>query len=347
MSTVESPSGAPSEIEAAQRVMQIALGYIPAAALHVATRLDIAERLSAGPRTIADLASEAGVQPDGLYRVLRALASLGVFAETAPRTFALTPSAGFLRKGPGSLGDGLDFIADTLHFQVYGEMLHSVRSGQPAGEKVVGMPLFEWMKSHAEWAASFNNAMTAFSATVMPSVLKVYDFSGINVLVDIAGGHGQVLTSVLREYPSMRGVLFDLDHVIAGAGPLLAASGTQDRVRTETGDFFKSVPAGGDAYIMKHIIHDWDDERAGAILSAIRKALDGKADGRVILLEAVVATGNVPDLGKLIDLEMMMLPGGRERTQEEFAALFARSGFALSKIVPTESMLSVIEARPS
>ena len=341
----QSTSTVPPEVPAGKLVFQVASGYMASAALQVAMRLDIAARLSNGPRPVADLAREAGVQTDGLYRVLRALAGLGIFAESSPRTFALTPAAELLRKGPGSLGDGIEFITDPLHFETYAEALHSVQTGQPAAEKVVGMPLFEYLAKTPQWSTSFNNAMTAFSANVMPAVLKAYDFSGIGTLVDVAGGHGHVLTSVLRDYPQMRGVLFDLEHVIAGSGPLLAASGVQNRVRAESGDFFKAVPAGGDAYIMKHIIHDWDDERAAAILSNIRKALDGKPQGRVILLEAVLAAGNAPDFAKLLDLEMMLFPGGRERTAEEFGALFNRAGFTLTKVVPTESMLSVVEAR--
>ena len=341
----QSTSTVPPKVPAGQLVFQVASGYMASAALQVATRLDIAARLSNGPRPVADLAREAGVQTDGLYRVLRALAGLGIFAESAPRTFALTPAAELLRRGPGSLGDGIEFITDPLHFETYAEALHSVQTGQPAAEKVVGMPLFEYLAKTPQWSTSFNNAMTAFSANVMPAVLKAYDFSGIGTLVDVAGGHGHVLTSVLRDYPQMRGVLFDLEHVTAGSGPLLAASGVQNRVRAESGDFFKAVPAGGDAYIMKHIIHDWDDGRAAAILSNIRKALDGKPQGRVILLEAVLAAGNAPDFAKLLDLEMMLFPGGRERTAEEFGALFNRAGFTLTKVVPTESMLSVVEAR--
>ena len=346
MSTVESPSTAPPEAAAAQLLFQVASGYMASAALQVAMRLDIAERLVDGPKAVDELAASAGVLSDFLYRVLRALSSLGIFAETSPRTFALTPAAQLLRKGPGLLGDGIEFITDPLHFQAYGEMLHSVQTGQPAGEKVVGMPLFQYLAKHPEWSASFNNAMTAFSANVMPAVLKAYDFSGIDVLVDVAGGHGHVLTSVLRAYPAMRGVLSDVDHVIAGAGPLLAAAGVGDRCRTETIDFFKAVPAGGDAYIMKHIIHDWDDDRAVTILSNIRTALGASKTGRLLLLEAVIAAGDVADFGKLLDLEMMLMPGGRERTADEFAALFKRAGFALTRVVPTESMLSVIEGRP-
>jgi hypothetical protein len=313
----------------------------------VAVKLSITERLAGGPRSVADLARDAGVGEDGLYRVLRALASVGIFTEQAPRTFALTPAAAFMRKGPGELGDGIEFISDPLHLRAYAEMLHSVRTGSPAAEKVVGMPMFEYLATDAEESASFNNAMTAFSANVMPAVLKAYDFSGIEVLVDVAGGHGQVLTSVLREYPAMRGVLCDLEHVVAGAGPLIEAAGVRDRCRTETCDFFTSVPGGGDAYIMKHIIHDWDDQRAAVILTNIRTALGGRRDGRVILLDAVVPGGNEPHLSKLLDLEMMLMPGGRERTAEEFSALFRRAGFVLTRIVPTESMLSVVEARPA
>jgi hypothetical protein len=154
-----------------------------------------------------------------------------------------------------------------------------------------------------------------------------------------------VLTSILRQYPGMRGVLFDLPHVIAGSEPVIEAAGVKDRCITSSGDFFKEVPSGGDAYIMKHIIHDWDDARATAILRNIRRELDGKPQGKVILLETVLQPGSQPDIGKLIDLEMLMMPGGRERTEAEFAALFAGAGFELARVVPTRSPLSVVEAR--
>jgi hypothetical protein len=347
MSTVDTSTPAPPDQAAAELLFRAATGYMISAALHVATRLDIAEQLEAGPSHVRALAARAGVREDGLYRVMRALASVGIFAEQEPRTFALTPAAALMRKGPGQLGDGIDFICDTLHLQAYGEMLHTVRTGVPSGEKVVGMPLFDYLARHPEYSSSFNNAMTAFSASVMPAVLQVYDFTGIDVLVDVAGGHGHVLTSVLRAYPAMTGVLFDLEHVIAGAAPLIEAAGVTARCRTASGDFFSAVPAGGDAYIMKHIIHDWEDDKAVAILSNIRTALGRTAGGRVILLEAVVPAGNEPGLSKLIDLEMMLMPGGRERTADEFSALFSRAGLRLSRIVPTESMLSVVEARPA
>ena len=333
------------EAAAVQLLNQAALGYVVSAALHVALELGIADRLGRGPRSTADLAKEAGVHEDGLYRVLRALASAGIFEEEDSRTFALNAPASMLKRGPASLHDLGLWMTDPFHFRVYAEMLHSVKTRQPAVEKVTGMPVFEYFSREPRLSAVFNNAMTSWSAPTIAAALKAYDFSGVQRLVDVAGGHGHVLTSVLQQYPAMRGVLFDLEHVIAGAGSLIEASGVGDRVETAVGDFFEAVPPGGDAYIMKNIIHDWDDNRALPILRNIWKAFEGRRDGRVILLEAVIPPGNQPDFGKLIDLEMLLMPGGRERTAEEFASLFERAGFELTRIVPTESPLSVIEAR--
>lgn len=338
------PAGG-SDGAAVQLLNRVALGYILSAALNAALELEIADRLADGPRSSADLATDARVSEDGLYRVLRALASVGIFEERQHRTFALNLPAKLMQQGPASLRDLGLWMTDPFHFHVYSEMLHSIRTGQPAVEKVTGMPVFEYFARETRLSAVFNNAMTSWSVPTVAAALKAYDFSGIRMLVDVAGGHGHVLTSVLRQYPAMRGVLFDLEHVIAGAAPLIAAAGVRDRVETLSGDFFKAAPPGGDAYIMKNIIHDWDDDRAIAILKNIRTAFADRRDGRVILLEAVIPPGNQPDFGKLIDLEMMLMPGGRERTADEFASLFNRAGFELARIVPTESPLSVIEAR--
>jgi O-methyltransferase len=250
-----------------------------------------------------------------------------------------------LRKGDTTLRNVLYFLTDDIHFRTYGAMLHSVQTGQPTVEKIVGGPVFEYLARDPAFAERFNNGMTSMSAGAIAAALQAYDFAGIEVLVDVAGGHGMVLTSILKDYPTMRGVLFDVDHVIAGAAPLIERAGVADRCRTVSGDFFQAVPPGGDAYIMKHIIHDWDDDRALIILKNIYRELRSTPGGKVILLESVVQTGNVPDFGKLIDLEMLLFPGGRERTAAEFADLFARAGFELTRIVPTESPLSVIEAK--
>jgi len=333
---------APPEAAASQQVFQVATGYIASAALYAAAKLRLADHLADGPRGVADLARATGANEDALYRVLRLLASVGIFEESASRQFANNAASTTMRSGTGSVYDLALWMADPFHFRVYADAMHSVMTGLPAVEKTVSGPVFDYFRDNPEQSEIFNNAMTAFSAFVIPAALEAYDFSGIRTLVDIAGGHGQVLTSILLAHPGMRGVLFDLDHVIAGAIPRIAQLGLSDRCTTATGDFFKAVPEGGDAYIMKHIIHDWDDDRAATILRNIRAAMAPGA--RVILIESVLAPGNAPDLGKLIDLEMLLMPGGRERTEEEFRALFARAGFELTRVVPTKSPLSVLEA---
>ncbi len=345
MTSKDTTPEVPPEAAAMQLLFQLGTGYIASAALQVALKLELADRFSSDPMPVDELARATGVDEDALYRVMRALASLGLLEEPTPRMFRLTLAGSMLRKGPGSFHDMGLWITSPFHFRVYSEMLHTVTTGRPAAEKVTGMPVFEYLVANKELSEIFNNAMTGFSAGVAPAALEVYDFSGIDVLVDVAGGHGMVLTSILRQYPGMRGVLFDLPHVIAGSEPVIEAAGVKDRCTTSSGDFFKEVPSGGDAYIMKHIIHDWDDARATAILRNIRRELDGKPQGKVILLETVLQPGSQPDLGKLIDLEMLMMPGGRERTEAEFAALFAGAGFELARVVPTRSPLSVVEAR--
>ena len=317
-------------------------GHIVASAVNVVAQLAIPDRLANGPRTADDLARETGVNGDALYRVMRALASVGVFEERDERTFALTPAGEALKEGP--VRAMALWIACPLNLRVHADAMHSLKTGAPAVEVTVGEGAFAHFAKNPEISRIFNDAMTAFSRVVIPAVLDAYDFSGIKTLVDVAGGHGGVLTGVLQKYPGMKGILFDLEHVIDGARPRIAALGLSDRVTTASGDFFKAVPPGGDAYIMKHIIHDWDDDKSAAILENIRKVLP--KDGRVILIESVIPPGNAPALGKIIDLEMLVMPGGRERTETEFRRLFERAGYQVTRIVPTQSPLSVVEARP-
>ena len=345
MAQVTSPVNTPPDEAAIQQIFQLTTGFMVSAALGVVAQLGVADHLADGPRSTPDLAARTGANEDALYRVLRALATTGIFTETSSRTFALTPSGALLRSNvPGSMRDMVLWLCDSFHFRVYAEMAHSVRTGETLGDKLLGMPVFEYLQHNPELAARFNNAMTNFSAGIAPAVLEAYDFGGIDVLVDVAGGHGMLLASVLRKYPSMRGILFDVEHVIAGA-KAPEALGVADRCDKVSGDFFKAVPRGGDAYVLKSIIHDWDDEKAGAILRNTRAALEGKPNGKVLLVEAVIKPGNEPDLSKLGDLEMMLLPGGRERTEAEFAALFARNGFQVTRVVPTHAPLWVVEAQ--
>jgi hypothetical protein len=344
MSTVTEQPSLPPEAAAAQLVFQFATGHIMASALRSALVFGIPDRLADGPRNVSALAADAGANEDALYRVLRALASFGIFVESSPRVFELNLPAQMLRQGPGTLSGLARWICDAMPMRAHAEMEYSVRTGRPAVEQVYGMPVFEYFAKNPAVSEIFNDGMTSFSAAVIPAVLDAYDFSGIGTLVDVAGGHGAVLTSILKRYPAMSGVLVDIDHVVAGGRANIEAQGLSGRCRAVAGDFFADVPAG-DAYVMKHIIHDWDDDRAVTILENARKRLTDPASGRVLLLEAVIQNGPGPDPGKIVDLEMLVLPGGRERTADEFAALFTRAGLRLSRIVPTASALSVIEAR--
>jgi hypothetical protein len=236
------------------------------------------------------------------------------------------------------------FLSDPMHMSVIGRMIDSVRTGTPAIELVTGMPGFEWFAKTPEYSEKFNDAMTSLSAAVIPAVLDAYDFSGIDLIADVAGGHGEVLMSILRKYPTMRGILTDVGHVIDGARRRIQAAGLADRCEAVAMDFFKEAPPGADAYVMKTILHDWDDERAGLILRNIHKAM-GPKRGRVIVIDPLVPAGNDPDLSKLLDIEMLLWPGGRERTRDEFRTLFDKAGFELTAVVPTRSPMPVIEAR--
>ena len=327
-----------------EQIMQVTTGYIASSALYVAMNLDIPDHLAKGPKSAEQLAKETGAKSDALNRVLRLLASLGLFEQVKPGTYGLTPASQMLRKdAPNSMRGMALFLPDPMHLRIYANLMHSVTTGEPAGEKTVGMPLFEYFAQNPDYSAIFNDAMTALSAPVAGAAVEAYDFGRFGTIVDVAGGHGEVLMTILKAFPNTKGVLAEVGHVVEGARPRIAAAGLGERCEAVDCDFFKSVPAGGDAYVMKHIIHDWDDERASRILNNIREAM-GDKKGTVVLLESVVPSGPEPDLGKFIDIEMLALPGGKERTKEEFRDLFDHCGFELTKVVPTKSPLSVVEA---
>ena len=333
---VNKASSAPAGITAEALLTQIMLGSMASQALYVAAKLGVADHLVDGPKHVEELAKATETDAPSLYRVLRALASLGIFTEQGDRVFAMTPTAEPLRSNvPHSLRDVAIFWGEDWHWEVWGKILHSVRTGKSAWAQMHGDDVFEYFERNPEAGAIFNRAMSSFSGLATNAVVEAYDFTGVETLIDIAGGHGRLLTGVLEAYPSMRGVLFDLPHVLEGASRF-------SRCEYVSGDFFVSVPPGGDAYIMKHIIHDWDDERALKILRNIRNAM--KPNGRVLLVEAVIADGNNQDFGKLLDLEMLVSPGGKERTAAEYEELFTRAGLRLTRIVPTKSPYSVIEA---
>lgn len=340
----------PQQSDPVQHLMQFASGYVPSAVLWVIAELNVADLLKNGPRPVSELAKETRSNEDALYRSLRLLAMVGIFAETQPRHFTLTPAADLLRTDvQGSMRDMIVWIADPMHLRVASDWLHSVKTGQPTIEHMVGKPAFEHFAEEPVEFDRFHRAMTTMSAMAVYPVLEAYDFSPYSNIVDVAGGHGFVLCEILRKYPKASGVLFDMQEVKEGGDQRIEQCGLGSRCRTASGDFFKSVPEGGDLYLMKNIIHDWDDDKALTILRNCRKALEGngsgqKKHGKVVLLELVVPEGNVPHMSKILDIEMLFFPGGRERTEKQYAELFAKAGLRLTRIVPTKSPYSVIEA---
>jgi predicted O-methyltransferase YrrM len=327
----------------AMTFMNLIAGKWVSQAIAVAAELGIADLLKDGAKTAAQIARSANASEDGVYRLLRGLGSVGLFAETGRRRFRLTPLGKLLRAdSPQALGAYARFLGHESTWQPWGEIGHSVRTGEPAFDHVFAMPIFEYFAKMPEAAAVFDAAMTSISTWESKAVIAAYDFPGIATLVDVAGGHGLMIMTILEANRKMRGILFDLPHVTARAAMLLRSGGVADRCQIVSGDFFTSVPEGADAYIMKHILHDWNDEQAIQILRNCHKAM--RRGGKVLIVDPVIPPGNAAHFGKLLDLEMLALtPRGRERTQAQFRDLLQRSGFKLRRVVPTETHLSVVE----
>jgi SAM-dependent methyltransferase len=325
-------------------LFQMVIGKWISQAIGTVVEIGVPDQLAKGARRCSDISRECGVSEDGLYRLLRALASVGLFAESAGRRFKLTPLGQLLRRDhPESVAGYARFTAHDSTWRPWGQLGYSVRTGMPAFDQIFGEPIFGYLSKNPDVAAVFDDAMTSISAAEARRTSDAYDFKGIETLMDVAGGHGQLLATVLQRHKTMRGVLFDLPHVAAGAAATFTRAGITDRVRIESGDFFKELPSGADAIIMKHIVHDWDDDSATRLLQSCYRALGPR--GKVLIVDPVVPAGNVPHYGKLLDLEMLVLtPRGRERTKTEFAAVLRGAGFRLSRIVATKSPLSVVEA---
>jgi hypothetical protein len=303
-------------------------------AIYVVTRLGIPDLLADGPLDLEELAQEAGCHAPNLYRVLSALAAVGVFDKVGPRRFALTEAGNALRTGvPGSLRPTVLFSLNEAHWRPWGHLLHTVRTGENAFKHAHGASLFEYLAGNPEEASLFNMGMAGNSPAHARLVAASYDFSRMSRVVDVAGGRGRLLATTLELNPHLRGVLFDLPHVIESARELVTGAGVADRCDFVGGDFFKAVPEGGDAYVLRNIIHDWEDDEAAAVLMTCRRAM---AEGaRLILVERYLSED--PRESLLIhhaDLEMLVNVGGRERTTDEYAALLARSGFQLARTIP-------------
>jgi ubiquinone/menaquinone biosynthesis C-methylase UbiE len=317
--------------------------------IHVAATLGVADFLRDGPKSSDELAASLRVDPEALYRVLRALASLGVFAETNPHQFALTELAQPLQSDvPGSLRASAILYGERWWWQACGELLHSVRTGLPAFAHVHGEALFAYLDHAADAAAIFNDHQTNMTRQDAAAIVSAYDFRECARVVDVGSGHGALTAAILKACPRTTVVLFDQPAVIEGAKQRLRAEGVIDRCSFSAGDFFESVPEGGDAYVLKDIIHDWDDVRAMTILRNCRRVMTHApaVTARVLVVEKVIPPGNASFPGKLTDITMLLVAGGRERTAKEYETLLTGAGLTLTRIVPTASPASVIEATP-
>jgi SAM-dependent methyltransferase len=328
--------------------MQIFLlseGKVVSTALSLAAELGIADLLAAGPRSSDELAQATSTHPQSLYRLLRLLSSVGVFSEVAARQFALTSLGECLRSEvPGSMRSWVRMSGLQAWLHTYAEALHSLRTGESVFKRATGAEFFDYFAAHPVEGEIFDGAMDDFGQMVSAAVVQAYDFGDITSIVDVGGGHGTLIAAILKHYPQMTGVLFELPHVAEGARQAISGAGLARRCEIVAGDFFQSVPAGCDAYILRWIVHDWDHDRALTILRNCRQAM--KETGRLLLVEAVIPPGDDPHPGKLLDFLMLTGLGGQERTEAEYGELLREAGFRLNRIVPTDSHMSVVEAVP-
>lgn len=334
---------------ASQQILRMLTGEFVTQALSVIATLGIADQLANGPLSAEQLAAATSTHAPSLYRVLRALASIGIFAEAQDGRFSLMPLAECLRSDtPDSMRNMARLFGLPLFWQSWGELLHTVKTGEAGLQKASGVTeIFEYFAQHPDTAQIFDGAMNDISRIHGPAIAETYDFGRFSRIVDAGGGRGMLLISILRRYPGPRGVVFDLPHVVAGAKAAIAAAGLNDRCEAIAGNLFESVPSGADAYLMRSITHGFNNERAQAILKNIRRAIE--AGGRLLLVDFVVPDGSAPSLAKLYDLQMLVMSsqGGRERTQAEFQDLLSGAGFRLAAIHPTPSQQSIVEALPA
>lgn len=325
-------------------LQQLIQGFQVTQCIYVAAQLGIADLLKDGPRTSEELAQATGTHAPSLYRVLRLLTAIDLLTEQGVHSFALTPLGVYLQSGiTGSMHETVLCYAAKPTWDIWGALLHSVQTGEPSPEHVLGLKPWDYYPQHPQEAVLFNNMMTEWTASVAPMVAAAYDFSATQTLVDVGGGHGQMLASILQAHPTLQGVLFDLPHVVTGAPPLLQGAGVTDRCQVIGGDAFTAVPAGYQTYLLSRVIHDWDDERAVTLLSRCHQAM--QPGGKVLLVERVILTDSTPQLLVLeSDVQMLVWAGGKERTDAEYRALLGAAGFELTRLIAVLPPFYVIEA---
>jgi len=323
-----------------QQILRLGFGFVVSQALRVVADLEIADRLAAGELSVDDLAAQTGSNADALYRIMRLLAAEGVFRETSARRFALTEVGAALRSDRRSSPRDFIRMLNREPYLAFAQLDYSVRSGLPAFDEVFGKPRFDWLADHPDESALFQRGMIAASQGANEAVAEAYDFAPFSRVVDVGGGHGRLLSAILARNPQLSGVLFDRPSGVAAA----RAGGGGDLPRTEfvAGSFFESVPVGADVYVLKKVIHDWNDEQSVTIL---RKCVQAMApQGRVLVAEQIIPPGDRYESIKLIDANMLVVTGGMERTEAQYEALFAAAGLRLERVIPTVQSISVLEA---
>ena len=325
-----------------QELFNMISGYKSTQALYVAAKLGIADHLVSGPKRAEELAKMVGANSKALFRVMRHLAALGIFTQDEPGKFGLAPLGELLcTENPESMRYGAIFAGEE-NYTATGNLLHSVLTGETAFNHLYGKGHFDWMAEHPDASSTFNKAMAQSLRRLAKNPVESYDYSGKRVIVDVGGGRGDLISSVLVANPAMEGVLFDLPQGSAEARSLLKTKGVEDRCHIKTGSFFDSIPAGGDVYVLSRILHDWPDDKAATILANCRKAI--KEDGTLLIRDNVISDGDV--LGSTLDITMLIMTGGEERTEAEWKHLLHSAGFALTRVYKKEGQLDLLEARP-
>jgi O-methyltransferase domain/Dimerisation domain len=327
------------------QLIQMGTASWVSATVYAAAKLGLADHLAAAPRSAAELAGPTRTHAPSLHRLMRTLAGLGILTERDEQQFALTSLGEALKTdAPGSARATLMAFCGPAFWHSWEEIVYSLETGMTGFDKACGMPLFEYLAQHPQEASYFSEAMVGYHGAEPPAVAKAYDFSRLGTIVDVGGATGNMLAAILSQHGGPRGVLYDRPHVVSDAPALLKARGVQARVTIEPGDFFERVPAGGDAYLLSHIIHDWNEEQCLTILGHCRNAIT--PDGRLLIVETVLPPGDTPHQGKVQDMVMLVVPGGQERTEAEYVSLLGQARFRLTRVVPTESIVSVVEAVP-
>lgn len=337
--------GAETSAAPAVNLVDLALSALLARAVYAVADLGVADLLAEGPRSVAELADTLGVQVSGLHQVMRTLTGLGLFRRDGDGRFGLTPVGESLRRDhPSGVRDLVTILSGSPTWEGIGAFPEILTTGTSGVELAHGRKMFDYMRAHPDQSAAYNRMMVAAHATEPDAVAEAYDFSGLASLVDVGGGIGTLLAAILHANPSLHGVLFDQPSVVEQAKGVMAATQLADRCDFVAGDFFESVPDGGHAYLLSHILHDWGEDACLTILRNCRRAM--RDDGRVLIVEMVIPPGDEPHRGKVFDLLMLVLYAGQERTAEEYGELLAKADLRLERVVPTNSSVSIVEARP-